>query len=106
MNQQNYTKTSQNLILENRKKLTISGVKDIYGFSEGLISVLTNLGNLTIRGSQLKINKFSVETGDAYIEGNISSMVYDNMKNKNGVSGSFWAKIIKWGVFWFGCYDN
>ncbi len=95
MNQQNYTKSSQNLILENRKKLTISGVKDIYGFSEGLISVLTNLGNLTIRGSQLKINKFSVETGDAYIEGNISSMVYDNMKNKSGVSGSFWAKIIK-----------
>lgn len=95
MNQQNYTKTSQNLILENRKKLTISGVKDIYGFSEGLISVLTNLGNLTIRGSQLKINKFSVETGDAYIEGNISSMVYDNMKNKNVIGGSFWAKIIK-----------
>lgn len=90
MQQDNFLKTAQNIILENRKKLMISGVKDIDNFDNNIISALTSLGHLTIKGTQLKINKFSVETGDVSIEGNINSVLYDNLKNK-----SLWSKIIK-----------
>lgn len=90
MQQSDFLKTSQNIILENRKKLVISGVKDIDNFDNNIISALTSLGHLTIKGTELKINNFSVETGDASIVGNINSLVYDNLRDK-----SFWAKIIK-----------
>lgn len=93
MELQNNIKTPQNIILENRKKLTISGITDINNFDENIISVITTLGYLTIKGSQLKINNLSVETGDVIIEGNINSLFYDGSKktkNKN-----LWAKIIK-----------
>lgn len=95
MDQTSYVKMSQNIIIENRKKATISGVKDIDNFDENIISMLTNLGRLTVKGSQLKINKFSVETGDVFIEGNINNILYDNNKNKRDKNKSFWSKIIK-----------
>ncbi len=90
MQQNDFSKTSQNIILENRKKLMISGVKDIDSFDNDVISALTSLGRLIIKGSELKINEFTVETGDVSVEGNISSIFYDNLKSKN-----FWSKIIK-----------
>lgn len=93
MDQNSYTKVSQNIILENRKKLMISGVKDIDSFDDNSISMFTTLGSLIIRGLELKISKFSVETGDVIIEGTINSILYDNFKKNN--KKSFWAKIIK-----------
>ncbi len=93
MELQNNIKTPQNIILENRKKLTISGVTDISNFDENTISAITTLGCLTVKGSQLKINKLSVETGDVIIEGNISSMVYNG--SKKAKSKNIWAQIIK-----------
>ena len=93
MDQNNYIKTSQNIILENRKKIMISGVKDIDSFDDNTVAMITTLGSLIIKGSNLKINKFSVETGDVNIEGTINNILYDNSsKNKNK---NFWAKIIK-----------
>ena len=93
MEQNTFPKTTQNLILENRKKIAISGVKDINNFDENIISMSTILGNLTIKGSQLKINKFSLETGDVSISGNVNNILYDNLKLSK--KKSLWAKIIK-----------
>lgn len=66
-----------NLTLENRKKLTLSGVVEVICFDEQKIDLTTNLGNLTIKGEELKMNKLDVQNGDVIINGNISSMVYN-----------------------------
>lgn len=66
-----------NLSLENRKKLTLSGVVEVLCFDEQKIDLTTNLGNLTIKGEELKMNKLDVQNGDVIIIGNISSMVYN-----------------------------
>lgn len=42
------------LSLENRKKLTLSGVIEVISFDEQKIDLTTNLGNLTIKGEELK----------------------------------------------------
>ncbi|MBQ1518730.1 MAG: YabP/YqfC family sporulation protein, partial [Ruminococcus sp.] len=44
------TSSEQNLILENRKKLNISGITDVDSFDEKTISLYTQLGELTIQG--------------------------------------------------------
>lgn len=76
----------QNLILENREKLSISGVSDVLSFDDQIIIIETDLGLLTIKGENIRINKLSIDTSDVIIEGNINSLVYSNsdFQKKNG----------------------
>lgn len=75
------------LNLENRKKLTLSGVVEVMSFDEEKIDLTTKLGNLTIKGEELKMNKLDVQNGDVIIIGNIASMVYNGKATKkNGES--------------------
>ena len=75
------------LSLENRKKLTLSGVIEVMSFDEEKIDLTTKLGNLTIKGEELKMNKLDVQNGDVIIIGNIASMVYNGkVSKKNGES--------------------
>lgn len=71
-----------NLSLENRKKLILSGVVEVISFDEEKIDLTTNLGNLTIKGEELKMNKLDVQNGDVIIIGSISSMIYNGKEVK------------------------
>ena len=71
-----------NLFLENRKKLTLSGVIEVISFDEQKIDLTTNLGNLTIKGEELKMNKLDVQNGDVIIAGDIASIVYNGKISK------------------------
>lgn len=75
-----------NIIMENRKKLTISGIRDIDSFNEQLIEAITEMGTLIIKGENLHINKLSKETKEVAIEGKILSLVYGEPKHKSGSS--------------------
>ena len=76
----------QNLILENREKLTISGVIDVLSFDDQIVILETELGMLTIKGEDLRINKLSIDTQDVIIEGNINTLTYsDKEEKKNGI---------------------
>ena len=48
------------LSLENRKKLTLSGVIEVMSFDEEKIDLTTKLGNLTIKGEELKMNNTKI----------------------------------------------
>ena len=51
------TNTIQNVILENREKLTISGVLDVLSFDDQIVIVETELGLLTVnRGYSWRYN--------------------------------------------------
>lgn len=66
----------QNLILENRQKLSISGVNDVLSFDDQVVMVDTELGLLTVKGENLKINKLSIDTSEVIVEGNIGHLSY------------------------------
>ena len=84
----------QNLVLENRNKLNVTGVKDVLSFDDEVIIMETELGLLTIKGENLKINKLSIDTGDVIVEGEISNLGYSNHSKKEQ-EGSFLSKIFK-----------
>lgn len=65
-----------NAILENRRKLMLSGVTDVDSFNEEEIRLFTQLGELTVKGENLHINEMSVDSGDLNVEGDIRSLVY------------------------------
>lgn len=79
-------KQNQNLILENRRNLSISGITDVDSFDEKAICLYTQLGELTIQGKDLHIDSMSVETGDMTITGDIWSVVYGDKERKSPVS--------------------
>ena len=66
----------QNLILENRQKLSMSGVNDVLSFDDQVVMVDTELGLLTVKGENLKINKLSIDTSEVIVEGNINNLSY------------------------------
>ena len=66
----------QNLILENREKLSISGVLDVLSFDDQAVIVETELGLLTVKGENLRINKLSIDTSEVIVEGNILNLMY------------------------------
>ena len=85
-------KRIHNLVMENRKKLTVSAVTDVDSFDEQTIVMYTDLGQLTVRGENLHINKLSVESGDMEIEGTIIALAYSE---KTPVRGGLLARIFR-----------
>jgi len=81
-----------NLVLENRRKLSISGVLDVDSFDESTIIVNTEMGELTIQGQDLHINNLSIETGEMCIEGSISTLLYSEIEKR---SGGFFSKVFR-----------
>lgn len=86
-------KKVHNIILEDRKALTVSGVSDVDSFDEQAVMLFTELGELTVRGTDLHMNKLNVETGDVSIEGNISSLSYQDEVQRS--SGGFMGKLFR-----------
>lgn len=88
------TNVIQNIVLENREKLSISGVLDVLSFDDQIIIVETELGLLTIKGEDLRINKLSIDTSETIVNGNIMQIAYsENTIEKKG-EGLF-SKIFK-----------
>ena len=96
IDERNSVKTGviQNLILENREKLSISGVIDVLSFDDQVVMIETELGLLTVKGEELRINKLSIDTSEVIVEGNISHLSYSE-KNQEKSKGSLIEKIFK-----------
>ena len=72
------TNIMQNVILENRKKLTLTGIRDVLSFDDEIVVVESELGLLNIQGTDLRVNKISVETGDVIVDGTIRAIEYSD----------------------------
>lgn len=81
-----------NLVLEDRRMLTVSGVSDVDSFDEETVIVFTDLGELTIRGKNLHINRLSVEVGELSVEGEISALIYSDETPK---SSGFFSRVFR-----------
>lgn len=88
----NIQKMPHNIIMENRKKLTVSGVEDIDSFDEQTIVAVTELGELTIRGWNLHIIRLNLEQSELCVEGEISSLTYTDTRPK---AQGFFAKVMR-----------
>lgn len=81
-----------NLILEERKKLSVSGVTDVDSFDEQTVIAYTVKGEITVRGWDLHVSKLNLEQGELVLEGEISSLIYTDVKTK---STGLFSKILR-----------
>lgn len=81
-----------NIIIENRAKLTAGGVRDVESFSPEKIVLITDGSLLTVTGRGMKVKKLSTESGEIFIEGEITGCVYSAGR---GDKESFLRRVLK-----------
>ena len=85
-------KMPHNLVMEDRRTLSITGVSDVDSFDESTIIVFTDLGELTVRGEYLHIKNLNIEAGEVSLDGSISSLTYaDNAAKQTG----FFSRVFR-----------
>ena len=89
----NMTGVIQNIILENREKLNVSGVNDVLSFDDQVVIIETELGMLTVKGENLKINKLNIDTSEVSVDGKINNLSYSEHQLKS--EGGIFSKIFK-----------
>ena len=85
----------QNVILENRNKLHLSGVLDVLNFDEEMVTVDTELGILIIKGSDLRLNKFNLDNTELSVDGEVTSIIYDDRGSVSKKGEGLFTKIFK-----------
>lgn len=75
--------------MDDRCRLSVTGVDDVESFDETVIVMNTSQGNLIVRGSGLHIGKISLDVGELKVEGMITDLSYEEKTQ----SGGFWARL-------------
>ena len=83
---------NQNILIEDRNRISVSGVEQVDSFNETTISLSTIKGKLIIKGEELNISKLNLDEGSVKISGMINSISYIS---KEGVPKNFIGKIFK-----------
>ena len=65
------------LQLNERKKLTMTGVTEVVSFDETAVVLQTSLGLLIVQGQQLQLKNLSLEGGPVAVEGDINALSYE-----------------------------
>ncbi|MBR0277760.1 MAG: sporulation protein YabP [Clostridia bacterium] len=83
-----------NILIDDRKKISISAVEDVDTFDEFGFVAITAAGALEVKGVNLHISKLNIDTGELIVEGEIDSCVFNNSySSKSG--GSLFSRIFK-----------
>ena len=73
-----------NIILEERGKLSISGVVDVQNFDEEQVLLETVRGMVLVRGQGLHIERLQLEAGELIVQGEIGLIEYDDSVQPRG----------------------
>ncbi len=92
MDENNKNKLPHNIIIEDRKRITVCAVNDVDSFNEQAIIAFTSLGELTINGNSLHIIRFNTEDGELAVEGDIAAISYSDNTPE---AGGFFSRIFR-----------
>ncbi|MDR1001604.1 MAG: sporulation protein YabP [Clostridiales bacterium] len=77
------------VLIDRRNSVSITGVLDVISFDEETIIAETEMGVLILRGINLHVNKLNLDSGELVVDGEISSVTYEDSghfgKNKQNL---------------------
>jgi len=85
---------SHNVIIEGRKKLSVSGVDDVESFDENEIIMGTAQGVLVLSGKDLRIERLSLDSGEVIVEGIVDALEYEDDAD-SPAGGGFLSRLFK-----------
>lgn len=80
-----------NVNIENREKISITGVKRVDSFDESEVSARLESSGVTVYGQGLHISRLDLDNGILIVEGFISGVEYSDADSKGG----FLSRIFK-----------
>lgn len=83
----------QNIMIENRERINITGVVDIHSFDDEVALIETELGILMIKGDNLKMNKLNLDNNELIIEGRLIALNYTDSSEMK--KGNLFGKIFR-----------
>lgn len=91
----NVKQRSHKFMLTNRRTCLVSGVCDVLSFDLSEILLETDQGMLMIKGSDLHVNRLTLEKGEVDIEGKIDSLTYSDVNGYGGKGESILGRLFK-----------
>ena len=87
-----------NILVEDRKKMSVNGVFEVLSFDDEKVVLNTTLKKLEIIGNNLKISRLDLKNGEVNITGNINELKYLNDTKSKEEKPNFIKKILgkKW----------
>ena len=79
------------LSLDQRSRLTVSGVDEVESFDESAIRMTTRGGDLLVRGRGLHIEKLSLDGGDLLVDGTVDALIYQEPEE----AASFLSRLFR-----------
>ncbi|NLY48622.1 MAG: sporulation protein YabP [Clostridiales bacterium] len=83
------------LIINARKTVSITGVNDVLSFDAGEVLLQTEQGILMIRGSELHVNRLTLEKGEVDVDGRIDSLTYSDASSHGKTGESLLGRLFK-----------
>ncbi len=85
--------TSQNVLLKDRKRLEISGIKKIESLNSEEFLIDTKLGMLFVKGKELEMQQLDTDNGNLWISGTVNLIQYMDTTKKE--KSGFFGKVFK-----------
>ena len=79
----------QKLTLEDRSRLSVSGVEEVESFDENAVVLHTNRGILFVRGRELHLRQLSTGGGQVSVDGVIDALIFEESRKEGG----FFARL-------------
>lgn len=83
------------LVINNRKTSVVTGVLDVLSFDLNEILLQTEQGMLMVKGTDMHVNRLTLEKGEVDLAGNIDSIIYTEIKTGERQGESFLAKLFR-----------
>lgn len=83
------------LVVNNRKTSLVTGVLDVLSFDLNEILLETEQGMLMVKGSDMHVNRLSLEKGEVDLSGNIDSIAYSDVHPSGKQGEHLFAKLFR-----------
>ena len=70
--------------MDERKKLTVSGVGEVVSFEENAVVLRTSRGTLLVRGQDLHLKTLSLDGGQVAVDGTVTALIYEEPRREGG----------------------
>lgn len=95
MEELNGTGRMHKVTMSNRRTCTINGVNDVLSFDIHEILLETEQGMLMIKGSDLHVNRLTLDKGEVDVDGKIDSFTYSDTAGSSHKNESLLAKLFR-----------
>lgn len=83
------------LVINNRRTSLVTGVLDVLSFDLNEILLETEQGMLMVKGTDMHVNRLSLEKGEVDLAGNIDSVAYSDTGTQGKKGDKFFTKLFK-----------